>query len=218
VKGERPDWFPNWEGQYVAVIGGGASIKRSEVDSLRGRLKVVAINKSIELAPWADALYSCDHKWWKVSRASWKDYKGLKITQDPIAVKEYPELKRLRLRETTPGQPVKYLLMDEWGEIGTGQGSGFQVINWLAQLGVAGIAMLGFDGCIIDNKVHWHGMHPIELNNPDNSTFMAWKRWLENAAPRLSEMKIDVVNCSLFSTVGCFPRIEVAATMARWKL
>ena len=218
MKGERPDWYPDWAGQYVAVIGGGASVKRSDIDSLRGRLRVVVINESYQLAPWADALYSCDYKWWKLRWNLVKDFKGLKVTQDALIVREHPEIKRLRLRDGTPGQPIKYFLMDEWGVIGSGQGSGFQVVNWLAQIGVAGIALLGFDGCIINNKVHWHGSHPIELTNPDNSTFVAWKTWLENAAPKLHELGIEVINTSMFSTVGRFPRIEVAATMARWGL
>ena len=218
MKGERPDWFPNWEGQYVAVIGGGASIKRSEVDSLKGKLRVVTINESWQLAPWADVLYSCDARWWRLRRNEWKNFPGLKITQDEIAVREFPELKKIKLRAAEPGKYVRYFLMDEWGEVGTGQGSGFQVVNWLAQLKPKGIALLGFDGCIIDNKVHWHGMHPIELTNPDNSCFIAWKRWLENAAPQLNALGIEVVNCSMLSTIGCFLRIEVAATLARWKL
>lgn len=217
MKGERPDWFPQWGGRYVAVIGGGASLKRSEVDSLKGRLPVVTINESWQLAPWADALYSCDERWWKL-RHGVKGFKGLKITADEIAPRIYPELKKLKFRATEPGKYVRYLLMDEWGEIGTGQGSGFQVINWLAQLGVKGIALLGFDGCIINDKIHWHGSHPIELSNPDNSTFVAWKRWLENAAPKLAESGIEMINCSMHSTIGCFLRMETAAVLARWKL
>lgn len=218
MKGERPDWYPKWDGRCVAVIGGGASVKRSEVDSLQGRLPVVTINESWQLAPWADALYSCDAKWWKIRRAEWPKFKGLKITADPVAAQEFKELKQLNFQPTTPGQYTRHLLMDKYGEIGTGQGSGFQVINWLAQLDVKGIALLGYDGCIIDNKVHWHGNHPEQLSNPDQSTFISWKRWLENAAPKLAERGIEVLNCSMHSTIGCFLRIETAATMARWKL
>lgn len=216
MKGTRPDWFPDWTGHYVAVIGGGNSVKRSEVDSLRDRLRVVVINESWQLAPWADALYSCDEKWWKLRYP--KTFTGLKITCDEVAPKIFPELKKIKLRASSPGKYVQYLLMDEWGEVGSGQSGGFQVINWLAQLQVKGIALLGFDACIINNKVHWHGSHPVELNNPDQSTFVGWKRWLEHAAPKLQDHGIEVINCSMFSAIGCFPRIELAATLQRWKL
>jgi hypothetical protein len=218
MKGERPDWFPDWQGRYVAAIAGGPSIKRSEVDLLRGRLPVVVINESHQLAPWADALYSCDHLWWELRHHAVKDFAGLKITPDSVAAKKYPDLKKLKFRENKPGLAVEYFLMDEWSEIGSGRNSGFQVINWLAQLQVKGIMLLGYDFCTIGDKLHWHGRHGDRLNNPLPSTFVGWKQWMENAAPKLRALGIEVINTSMYSAIGCFPRVEVAATLVRWKL
>ena len=218
MKGERPSWFPDWKDRYVAVVAGGPSIKRSEVDLLQGKLPVVVINESYQLAPWADALYSCDHLWWELRYQKVKDFGGLKITPDAVAVKKFPDLKRLKFRETKPGDPVKYFIMDEWGEVGTGQNSGFQVVNWLAQLGVKGIMLLGYDGCTLGDKLHWHGRHADRLNNPTQAIFLAWKGWMENAAPKLRALGIEMINCSMYSTIGCFQRVEVAATLERWKL
>src|SRR5262245_45630751 len=218
LKGTRPDWFPDWAGQYVAIIGGGPSVKREDVNSLKDRIRTVAINESHQLAPWADVLYSCDRLWWEMRHAAVKDFKGLKVTQDPQAAMSWPELKRIRLRDSRPGQYIQHLLLDEWGVVGSGQGSGFQVVNWMAQLSVKGMALLGFDGCMIDNRLHWHGRHEGRLNNPNQSTFLGWKQWMENAAPKLRELGIDMINCSMVSTIGCFPRLSVADTLARWKL
>jgi hypothetical protein len=216
LKGTRPDWFPDWAGQYVAIIGGGASVKRSDVELLKGRLRVVVINESHQLAPWADVLYSCDHLWWAMRHFMWKDFKGLKVTPDPGAVLQFPELKKINLRNWH--NPVRHFLMDEWGEVGSGQGSGFQVVNWLAQVAVKGMALLGYDGCTIDNKLHWHGRHEGRLNNPNQSTFLGWKQWMENAAPKLQELNIEMVNCSMVSTIGCFPRHSVEDILKRWNL
>jgi hypothetical protein len=216
LKGTRPDWFPDWAEQYVAIIGGGPSVKRSDVGMLKDRIKTVVINESHQLAPWADVLYSCDHLWWAMRHNAVKDFKGLKVTQDPQAVMQFPELKKINLRNQH--NPVKYFLMDEWGEVGSGQGSGFQVVNWLAQLAVRGMALLGFDGCMIDNKIHWHGRHEGRLNNPNQSTFLGWKQWMENAAPKLRELNIEMVNCSMVSTIGCFPRHSVEDMLKRWNL
>jgi hypothetical protein len=218
MKGNKPEWWPDWQGKYVAVIGGGASIKRSEVDSLKGRLPVIVINESYQLAAWADVLYSCDHKWWQLRWDAIKDFKGLKVTQDVLAVATYTELNRLRLRSPKPGEYTDHFLMDEYGEIGSGRSSGFQVINWLAQIGVKGIALLGFDACDIDNKIHWHGRHPDQLNNPNQSTYISWKIWLENAAPKLRELNIEVVNCSMQSAIAYFPRHSVEDILARWEI
>ena len=218
MKGTRPDWFPDWAGQYVAIIGGGPSIKRSDVDMLRDRLRVVVINESFQLAPWADVLYSCDNNWWQIRHVALNKFNGLKVTQDDVAAQMFPDLKKIKLRPDGPGTYKKYFLMDEWGEVGSGQGSGFQVVNWMAQLAVKGMALLGFDGCTINDQMHWHGRHQGRLNNPNQSTFLAWKMWMENAAPKLRELSIDMVNCSMVSTIGCFPRFTVAATLERWKL
>lgn len=219
MKGTKPEWWPTWEGRYVAVIGGGASVKRSEVDSLQGKLPVVVINESYQLAPWADALYSCDEKWWKLRQKEVEKFKGLKVTQDELAARAFPELKRLRLRhERNAGEYVRYFLMDEYGEVGSGQSSGFQVVNWLAQMAVRGIALLGFDACNVNDKIHWHGRHPDQLNNPDASSFVAWKIWLENAAPKLRALNVEVVNCSMHSAIGFFPRHSVGEIIERWKL
>ena len=218
LKGTRPDWFPDWAGQYVAVVGGGPSVKNNDVDTLKDRLRVVAINESHQLAPWADVLYSCDHRWWEMRHAAVKNFNGIKVTQDDQAAKQFPDLKKIKLRPERAGGYVRYFLMDEWGEVGSGQGSGFQVVNWLAQLAVRGIALLGFDGCMIGNKIHWHGRHEGRLNNPNHSTFMGWKMWMENAAPKLRELNIEMVNCSMVSTIGCFPRFTVEDTLKRWNL
>jgi hypothetical protein len=218
LKGTRPDWFPDWGGQYVAIVGGGASVKRSDVDMLKDRLRVVVINESYQLAPWADVLYSCDNNWWQLRHHAVKNFAGMKVTQDDVAAKEFPNLRKIKLRPDGPGNYIKYFLMDEWGEVGSGQGSGFQVVNWLAQLAVKGMALLGYDGCTIDNKLHWHGRHEGRLNNPNQSTFLGWKQWMENAAPKLRELDIDMINCSMFSTIGCFPRHSVEDMLKRWNL
>jgi hypothetical protein len=55
------------------------------VDLAKGRAKVIAINNSWRLAPWADALYGCDYTWWHANRGV-PEFAGLKISQDAGAV------------------------------------------------------------------------------------------------------------------------------------
>lgn len=222
ITGDKPDWFPDWQGQYAAIIGGGNSIKRSEIELLRNRLKVVVINEGCKLAPWADVLYSCDADWWRINRGR-TEFTGLRITQDAVAVKEFTNLRKIDLREKKPGEYVEYLLMDRYGEVGSGQCSGFQALNLIAQWGVRGVALLGFDACRVENKIHWHPdygttVRNTPMRNPDNSVFIAWKRWMEAAAQPLAALGIEVVNCSMVSTIGCFPRFSVAEILTRWKL
>jgi hypothetical protein len=217
MKGERPAWWPDWAGQYVAIIGGGPSLKRSEVDMLKGRIRTVAINEAYQLLS-PDVLYSCDFKWWQLRYNNVKNMQCLKVTQDVQAAGHFQGLQRIRLRSGANGNYCMPFLMDEWGEVGSGQGSGFQVVNWMAQMAVKGMALLGFDGCEVNGQIHWHGRHGEGLNNPNNSTFIGWKNWMENAAPKLQELNIDMVNCSAISAIGCFPKITVEDTLRRWNL
>lgn len=52
-----------WEGETVVVLGGGKSLTQEQVDHCRGRARVIAINKSYQLAPWADMLWMPDPGW-----------------------------------------------------------------------------------------------------------------------------------------------------------
>ena len=52
---------PEWTGETAFLLGGGPSLKGFNAECLRGR-RVIAINNSWELAPWADVLYFCDEK------------------------------------------------------------------------------------------------------------------------------------------------------------
>lgn len=228
--GVRPEWFPNWVGECAAVVAGGPSVTREHVGALKDRIHVVAINTSYELCPWADALYACDHNWWnlmahKVSKKQAPEFKGLKVTQDKEACKSFPELKKLELRRLAKGNidPIcNELLMERYGEIGGGGNSGFQVVNWLVQVGISAIALIGFDFKDFDGKIHWHGRHPdsgpFVLPNPSASNFTKWTNTMTAAAPRLHAFGVDVVNCSERSALECFPKMSVEKALERWGL
>lgn len=222
LKGVRPDWWPNWQSQCVAVVGSGPSLRREQVDALKERIHVVAVNNSYELCPWADALYSCDAKWWKYKDGA-KDFDGLKMAYADEAVKLYPDIKKINISKMTNNDATKELQMVEYNTVGGGGNSGFQVVNWLAQVGVSAIALLGFDMRVDGNgKAHWHGRHPDSgahvLNNPYDEMMAFWVKHMTNAAPKLSRLDIDVVNCSDKTALTCFPKMSVEDALARWGL
>jgi len=221
IAGDRPKWFPMWEGECAAIVAAGNSVKRNEVDMLKDRIHVVAINTSYELCKWADMLYACDSVWWQYKDGA-KDFKGLKVTQAHEKVMEqWPEIKKVTIRRDHKA-PCHDFIMDKYGEIGGGGNSGFQVLNLLAQFGVTAVALLGFDMAIIGEKIHWHGRHPDSgkyiMNNPSEANFRVWRNNFIKAAPKLAALGIDVVNCSLESTLGCFPKMNVETALKRWGL
>ena len=54
-----------WPGETVVCIASGPSLTRDDVEYCRGRAKVLVINTSILLAPWADAFHACDGRVWR---------------------------------------------------------------------------------------------------------------------------------------------------------
>lgn len=221
IVGKRPDWFQDWDGECAAIVAAGPSVKQEEVDLLRDRIHVVAINESVRLCPWADALYSCDYKWWSY-REGVKDFKGLKITQDDEAKMRFPELCKIQIKKTGNGSLIHDFQMDTYGVVGAGGNSGFQVLNLLAQWGVKAFALLGFDMRCFDGKIHWHGRHPDSgkyvLNNPAQAAFDRWISHMTTAAPKINALGIDVVNCSAQSALQCFPKMTVQQALDRWHL
>ena len=73
-----------WEGETVAILAGGPSLTQAQVDYVKGKCKVIAINSSYLLAPWADILYFCDNRWYTEcghkNRKEFKEFKGIKVT------------------------------------------------------------------------------------------------------------------------------------------
>jgi hypothetical protein len=81
IEGERPDWFPDWQGETVVIVAGGPSAATVNLECAKGRAKFIVINKAWKLAPWADALYAADFAWWGVNNGA-PEFQGLKISQD----------------------------------------------------------------------------------------------------------------------------------------
>lgn len=187
---QAPDWFPDWRGQTVVVVGAGPGVV--DLAPAQGRAKVIAVNRSIELCPWADVLYACDEAFWdKIAPA----FDGLKITQSEPAAARYG-LRRVKLGadriSTTPGV------------IGGGGNSGFQAINLAVQFGVKRIVLVGFDMTMAQG-LHWHGAHSRGMNNPTRASLSRWRRGLDAQADRFRQLGVQVINATPGSALLAYP-------------
>ncbi len=55
----------DWEGETVFLVCGGPSVADVNLDHLRGH-RVVVVNSSYGVCPWADALVFTDLRWWRL--------------------------------------------------------------------------------------------------------------------------------------------------------
>lgn len=127
---------------------------------------------------------------------------GLRITQCPLAAKRFPDLCKVRLFR------VDRLLLDPPGQIGSGGNSGFQALNLALQFGARRIILVGYD-LRVDKGVHWHGPHPRGFNNPAASNCARWRKILDDQAPLLEAIGVDVINASAVSSLTAFRKLPL---------
>jgi len=70
-----------WAGEPCFIIGGGPSLKGFDFESLRGKGRVIAINRAYEHVPFADVHFFMDNRYYKrvQGEAAWQTFRGRKV-------------------------------------------------------------------------------------------------------------------------------------------
>lgn len=193
-------------GPTFVVIASGPSLTAEDCERVRewrarNGGKVIVVNTSYRMAPWADVLYACDAKWWDESIEAVRRETSAELwTQEAGAAKRYG-LQRIKSRRADGlGRDVVH----------QGGNSGYQAINLAYLWGAKRIVLLGFDMQHTGGVSHWHGDHP-------------WKKGVKppvrNWVPRFSKLAEDleregvgVVNATRQTALKCFPvqALEIA--------
>lgn len=214
----------SWEGETVAIIGGGPSLTREQVEACRG-LKCIVVNDAFLLAPWADVLYFADARWhgWYQNgrdgqgmpslglsadelRARYRDFAGLKVSisnsthgirdQNVLFLKNYGEY----------GGKANAVMSGNPECIATGSNSCYQALNIAILAGSRRILFLGLDGGPRSGKRHWFGDHPNKMD----PTYEGIRQHFRNAAPWCRDNGIEVINCSPGTSIDYFRCDELA--------
>lgn len=187
-----------WVGETVAVLASGPSMSRALCEQIRGRCRTIAVNnvgidtldstsgKFIEApAPWADALFASDAKWWREYQTRAMAFAGLKITS--MNGLKWPGLHSLCFSARAP--------FDERPtHIVSGGNSGYQAVHVAAHFGAARILLFGFDMREVNKRRHYFGAHP-----PPCKSQGKFDRWILNfarLAPELEKRGVQLVNCT----------------------
>lgn len=207
------DW-PDWRGQTAAIIASGPSAKKANVAILKGIVKVLAIKKNIELAPFADVVYGCDGPWWR-SVNGLPAFKGLKLAYDDRIVGPEFGIEKVKI----PNIKKDDLLFDEVGTIGAGGNSGFQALNLVLQFGASRILLIGFDANGAYGNEHWYGRNNwYGTSNPDENNYRRWRSSLDNAAAAIVDRGIEVINASMDSSIKSFKKMSVEDALNKWEM
>jgi hypothetical protein len=184
-----------WPGETVVCLATGPSLTQADVDAVRGRARVIAINDAYRLAPWADVLYACDLKWWGWH---WKQgagaFAGLKYSVD-----RHVHLPGVTILQNTGNGGLG---MEPIGL--HGKNSGHQAINLAVHLGAARIVLLGYD---MQNgpgrRDHFFGNHPHGAGR--NGKYDRWIAYMRTMVAPLKAAHVEVINCTRATALDCFP-------------
>jgi len=209
---------PEWAGATVAIIGGGPSLTQEQVTVCRGRCRVIAVNTSYLLAPWADALYFCDEAWygWHREAKAFRRFAGIKVAL-ANARTTYSERgvlngdPAIRVLRNYGGPPEFVGLCENRDGVYTGRNSGNQAIQLAAHLGARRVLLLGFDMRAQGAKTHWHMAHKRPTDPNDFNQMLTWFAPLVEPCRKRG---IEVVNCTPGSAVECFPRATINDALA----
>ncbi len=203
--------WPNWSGDVAAIVASGPSAKTANVGLLKGRARVIAIKKSVELVPFADVVYGCDAPWWRSVQGLMK-FQGLKLAYDRgVCGSEYG-IRKVEIPEPASND----LLFGETGRIGAGGNSGFQALNLALQFGAERILLIGFDMHGRSGE-HWYGRNNWSMcSNPTEDNYWRWRKAFERAAPVIAARGAEVINTSTISDLNCFPKLSIERALQSW--
>lgn len=188
-----------WEGETAFLIAGGPSVNSQNVEALRGR-RVIVVNSSVYLVPWADILFFGDYETWgDTNRAAVKSFAGRVLSSAYGDVHcDYIEfLRRPSPKNCPPG--LSQNPSEAWMRHTSARGA----INILCHLGVRTIVGLGLDGGPnATGKTHHHAPH----SHSTNPKVWGWQREeLGHVATALKDRGVDMVNASPGSKLPFWP-------------
>lgn len=175
----------------------------------------MAIKQTVDLCPWADAVYGCDAAWW-VHRKGLPEFDGLRMTWAENGLEGRPEILRVNVAKLERRQYRNDIVAGPIGTVGSGGNSGFQAVNLAIQFGARRIILIGFD-MNGQSGIHWYGRNEWQgANNPTHANFTKWIAAFRAVREQLRKMGVEVVNASMGSAVDAFPKIRLQDALNRW--
>lgn len=216
---------PVWKGQPVVCIGGGPSVTPEQVEYVRGKARVIAVNDAYLLAPWAEICYFADSRWWEWhTKGIAKPKLGLTAQDVARRFKEFAgqkvSIENTGLMVSDPDVFILHNATREHGNhslstrrnaIATGSNGGYQAVNIAVLAGGNPVILLGYDMRYAGGKTsHWHGGHPLAVAE---SAYQNYARQFANMRGVLKSLGVQVFNCAPNSLIDAFPKVSLESVL-----
>lgn len=196
-----------WKNQKCFIVGGGPSLEGFDFNRLKGKGKIIAVNKSYLDVPFADVLYFMDGKSTsfyglvksgKLGEGSfekWKEFQGFKFFLN-IQGRKLDDVYSIKsLGRNGLSQDLKKGIYH-------GNNSGLGALMLAICLRANPIYLLGIDGKFLKGKSHYHGGYGAR-KHPE-TVYKSFVREFEKAAKMISRTNYKVINLNSNSAVKCF--------------
>lgn len=176
----------------ICVASGPSLISEDILLAMSSGCRIIAVNNAIFMLGLSKKhiSYSADMAWW---RTYFQDVSAMPFERwscNDEAVSVYQLHRHPRIQ----------------GEFNSGQ----HAIYLASYLGAKRIVLLGYD-CSLRYGLHFHGSHKYQLSNPSHGSIIAWQRQFHKLALDLED--VEIINCSRYSELTCFKRIELEKTL-----
>lgn len=147
-----------WAGQPAFIIGGGPSLRGFDLERLRGRGHVIAINRAIEFTPWADIAFFMDRTFYEAIKAgrlgepakkAWEEFAGDRVFLNLMG-RKYDDVFSIRSAGRRGcSRSLKAGLFH-------GNNSGVGALQLALILGAEPVYLLGYDAGYEGQAAHFH--------------------------------------------------------------
>lgn len=209
----------------VVCLASGPSLTEDDVNYVRGKALVIAVNDTIRLAPWADVIYSSDQLWWarnhKKAKAIAAVHRNLLVRINPKKGQMGPTRKnhcsgcRRILAANARCWCEGIVTLENAGPIGLslkedticyGDNSGYAAVNVAVLLGAKRIMLLGYDmGADPKGRRHFYDTGAQTITSP----YYKFRKRFATIVKPLEEAGITVINCSRRTALDAFPVAEL---------
>lgn len=193
-----------WPGSTIVCLGAGPSLTEEDVERVRvareaGRVRVIAINAAIRLAPWADVRFAHHALDWARPEdvGILQAFKGLRYAIEPEAASYGATILRMSGADGLE-------LLDR-GAVRHGKNSGYQAVNVAAHLGASRVVLLGYDmQRDAAGSLHFYRCPGVA----GDDELALWRSYFDALARRMPP-GLRIVNATRSTALRSFPRISL---------
>lgn len=192
-----------WPGDTIACVATGLSLTAADVERLRGKVRVIAVNDAHRLAPWADVLYSSDAYWW-LHYQGVPAFAGRKVGIASQRADDFQPSWGITVLANTGDDGIEFRptgLRTAWNSGGAAINLAVHLVGWPAR-----ILLLGYD-MGATGASHFFGAHPPKIQN--DSPYPTFIAKIGTMVEPLARAQIAVLNCTSRTALDCFPCVSL---------